>query len=174
VDATDKALFPTEGFRFSVESDHMRTLLGADRDYDRTVVEGMAALTPLKKHTLLPNFTLATAWDTDPPLSRPLFLGGYPRFIGYAMEEFIANDYGRFQLVYRYSLTDKLYLKAIGNVGAVWRSLDDLLSREQQADLLWGGGVSLAWDTLIGPVDVALGLGENERLHLYVFYGYPF
>ena len=84
----------------------------------------------------------------------------------------MGNDLARFQLLYRYRLFDKVYIKLAGNAGAVWNSVDEF--KNEDSTWYWGGGAGLAYDSYIGPVEATLGLGEKGRWNIYINYGYGF
>jgi outer membrane translocation and assembly module TamA len=105
-------------------------------------------------------------------MTQVVFLGGYPGMLGYAFEEFYGNEMARLQLLYRYRLTERIYLQAAGNVGQVWNSLD--VGEETWDRVLWGGGGGLAFDTPMGPLALTLGLGEQGRTNFYFNFGYGF
>jgi outer membrane translocation and assembly module TamA len=128
--------------------------------------------TPWPRHTLEPNWSLVSSLNTAPPLTQVVFLGGYPGMLGYAFEEFFGNEMARLQLLYRYRLTERIYLQAAGNLGHVWDTLDQWESTWDR--MRWGGGGGVAFDTPLGPLAVTMGFGEQGRTNFYFNFGYGF
>ncbi len=172
LDTMDKNPFPTRGFTSNIVLHRMLKDLYSDVDFARMEWSGSLALTPWPRHTLEPNWKLATSLNTSPPLTQVVFLGGYPGMLGYAFEEFFGSELARAQLMYRYRLSDRIYLLAAGNTGQVWDSLDE--GERQWDHLLWGGGGGVAFDTPLGPLALTLGFGEQGRTNLYFNFGYGF
>jgi outer membrane translocation and assembly module TamA len=172
LDTLDTKAFPTRGFTSQMTLHRMLRDLYSEVDFSRVEWSGSLVLTPWSRHTLEPNWSLVSSLNTAPPMTQVVFLGGYPGMLGYAFEEFYGNEMARLQLLYRYRLTERIYLQAAGNVGQVWNSLD--VGEETWDRVLWGGGGGLAFDTPMGPLALTLGLGEQGRTNFYFNFGYGF
>jgi NTE family protein len=171
-DTLDKKPFPTRGFTSLMTLQRMLRDMYSEVDYSRVEWSGSVAVTPWPRHTLEPNWSLVSSLNTAPPLTQVVFLGGYPGMLGYAFEEFYGNDMARLQLLYRYKLTDHIYLQAAGNVGYIWNSLDEWEGTWDR--MRWGGGGGVAFDTPMGPLALTLGFGEQGRTNFYFNFGYGF
>jgi NTE family protein len=172
LDTLDRAAFPRRGFTTDLAFTRMLRSLGSDADFNRLRWDGSLIIPLSDKHLLRPNWSLASSFDTNPPFSQAVYLGGYEGMWGYAYEEFFGQELGRFQLMYRYRVMPWLYLRLAGNVGGVWDSLEQ--AREYWDRLIWGGGVGFGADTPLGPLEFALGWGEAGRFNAYLTFGYSF
>ena len=172
VDTMDRMPFPTSGLLSELSYSHMLSAVGSDMDFFRLDWRGSVAIPLGQKHLLRPVWRLVTSFDSDPPFSQSVFMGGFDGMWGYAYEEFLGQDLARFQLIYRYRLTPVVYLRLAGNVGGVWYSLDQ--ARRNWSQVYWGGGLGLGVETPLGPLEVALGFGEVGRINAYLAFGNNF
>ena len=173
LDTLDKSPFPHRGFQSRLTYTKMMQDLGSDVDYSRMTWDGAVAIPLGDRHTLEPNFSWATSFESEPPISQALYLGGFDGMWGYAHEEFSAQDLARFQLLYRYQFSDNLYLMLGGNAGWVNDTFAERFGfDESDDDVMFGGGVGVAWNTMIGPVSLILSHGESGRFNFYFNYGY--
>jgi NTE family protein len=173
LDTLDKSPFPQRGFQTRLNYTQMMPDLGSDVDYSRLIWDWRWAIPLGARQTLEPNFTWATSFESEPPISQTLYLGGYNGMWGYAHEEFSTQDLTRFQLLYRYRFKENIYLLLGGNAGLT----NDTLSERQgfgvsEGDILFGGGVGAAWNSMIGPFSLVLSHGEGGRFNFYFNYGY--
>ena len=173
LDTLDENPFPHRGFQTELTYTQMMQDLMSDVDYTRLIWEGRLAIPLGARHTLEPNFTWATSFESEPPVSESLYLGGYNGMWGYAHEEFSAQDLARFQLLYRYQFSENLYLLVGGNAGMVNDNVSERYGfGVSEGDIMFGGGIGAAWNTMIGPVSLVLSHGENGRFNFYFNYGY--
>jgi NTE family protein len=172
LDTLDRLPFPRKGFTSNMAFTRMLKRLGSELNFTRLGWEGSVVIPLSEKQILRPNWSLSSAINTNPPFSQSVYLGGFEGMWGYAYEEFFGQELARFQLMYRYRVLSWLYLRLAGNVGSVWESLEN--AQEYWDRLHWGGGVGLGVDTPLGPMEMALGFGESERINAYLTFGYNF
>lgn len=172
LDTLDRKPFPTRGFTSEIEGVRMLRDIWSELDYSRLIWRGAIAIPLADRHTIEPNWTLASSLNTSPARTQVMFLGGFPGLLGYAFEEFYGNELARLQMLYRWQLSNRVYLLLAGNIGQTWDSLDQ--ADQQWDNLHWGGGGGVALDTPLGPLSLTLGLGEQGRSNLYFNFGYGF
>lgn len=172
IDTMDRMPFPTGGLTSGLLFTRMLKDVGSDLDFSRLEWRGTMAVPLAKRHLLRPVWRAVSSFDTEPPFSQAVFLGGFDGMWGYAYEEFLGQDLANLQLIYRYELTPVVYLRLAGNVGGAWMSLSD--ARENWQQLYWGGGFGLGLDTPLGPLEMALGFGEAGRVNAYLSFGHNF
>lgn len=172
LDTLDRDPYPNGGFRSEFTALRSAKNFLATSDFTRLTWEAKVALAITDRQTLVPNWSLGTSLDSGAPLAQMMFLGGYPGLWGYANDEFYGQELVRAQLLHRYKLMPSLYWQTAINAGKVSDSLENSLAKFD--DLRWGGGAGLAYDTPLGPAEVAVGLGEAGRLNLYLYFGYGF
>lgn len=172
LDTYDRLPFPRKGFSTDLTFTRMLKNLGSDIDFNRLRWDNSLVIPISDKQILRPNWSLASSFNTNPPFSQSVYLGGFEGMWGYAFEEFYGQELARFQLMYRYRVLPWLYLRLAGNVGGVWESLEN--AQEYWDRLYWGGGAGLAVDTPLGPLEFAVGWGESDRFNAYLSFGYNF
>ena len=172
LDTLDRKPYANTGFASELTWSENREEFGSDVEYRRLKWDAETAVPLASRHTIGANWSFYSSLDTDPPLSKVMFLGGFPGMLGYGHEEFYGNELLRFQLTYRYDYTDNIYLLLAGNTGAVWRNLEEVRSGETV--MHYGGGIGLGLNTPIGPLQVTFGVGEEDRMQAYLNFGYDF
>lgn len=172
MDTMDRMPFPSGGLSSDLTFTRMLKDVGSDLDFSRLEWHGTMAISLAKRHLIRPVWRLVSSFDTDPPFSQAVFLGGFEGMWGYAYDEFLGQDLANLQFIYRYELTPIVYLRLAGNVGGTWMSLSE--ARDNWERLYWGGGLGLGLDTPLGPLELALGLGEAGRVNAYLAFGHKF
>ncbi len=172
LDTLDRKPYATRGFTSELQILRALRALGSETDFLRVGWGGSLVMDLGGGHYLEPNWDLASALDTGPPLTQVVFLGGYPKLWGYSLDEFFGHNLARFQMLYRYRIQQQLFFLAAVNAGRVELTAEDLVANP--GGLYWGGGVGLGWGTPLGPLEVVGGLGEGGRLTGYVSFGYDF
>jgi NTE family protein len=172
LDTLDRLPFPRKGFTSHLAFTRMLKDLGSELDFNRLGWDGSVAIPLSDRQILRPNWSFASSFNTSPPFSQSVYLGGFEGMWGYAFEEFFGQELARFQLLYRYRVLPWLYLRLAGNVGGVWDSLEN--AQDYWDRLHWGGGAGLGVDTPLGPLELAVGWGESDRFNAYLSFGYNF
>ncbi|MFH1687785.1 MAG: patatin-like phospholipase family protein [bacterium] len=104
------------------------------------------------------------------PESEKFYLGGARSFAGLRQLQWSGDKVLRASQELRFKLPYRLYLTGRYDVGAVFSKTEDIkLSR-----LRHGGGLFLALDTPIGPIEVGFGAAEYELSRVYVNIGLAF
>ncbi|MCB2189238.1 MAG: patatin-like phospholipase family protein [Deltaproteobacteria bacterium] len=172
LDSLDRAWFPSSGISTSLRYWQMLRELGSTVSYQRLWWEGIWPYALAEKHVLELNWSAATSFFSNPPLSQTMFIGGINGMWGYGFDELHGMDYVRAQLLYRWKLSQMLIWELGLNAGNAWDDLN--LAETMDYRLLWGGGTGLGVDTPLGPIRVILGVGEQGRLAAYLTFGSGF
>jgi len=156
IDTQDKYPFPGDGvvIDLSYESAFMKPIeaVGFTKffmSYERyhAVADG---------HTLRPKIVLGVA-DETLPLSEQFSLGGQHSFFGYPEDNARGRQLLLGSIEYQYQLPLRLffdtYFKARYDIGSIWLKPEEI----RLEDLEHGIGVSLAFDTPVGPAEFSVG-----------------
>jgi hypothetical protein len=121
----------------------------------------------------------------NPPGFERAYLGGYGfsdaasyRFVGYERDEFAVPDTTIAGVGYRH----QLFMRPLGFIGKGYLSVEYNLARmDDTADgraafghVVHGGAMGLDFDTMIGPMRFAAGIGESAKPKIYISLGPSF
>ncbi|HXV78070.1 MAG TPA: patatin-like phospholipase family protein [Candidatus Polarisedimenticolaceae bacterium] len=173
LDTLDNAYFPRHGTQFILDQRISRQGLGADRDYERLLFEGVTAGS-FGPNTLLGKLRIGTDYDSDLPFYDDFRLGGFLDMSGLTRGQLLGNELGFLALVYYRKLNRSpgafgmnYYLGASLEAGSVWE--------QQQAvtlsDLEPAGSIFVGAETLFGPIYLAYGQTSGTRGTFYFFLG---
>lgn len=178
LDTLDAFPFPRAGSSVSFSANWMNTVFGGDRNFARLYCGYTQYLTLWQRHTFAYGVRLGSSAGTRMPVSEEFWFGGPDTFVGYAREELRGAHLGVARLDYRYKVLDLptgvgegVYFHLAFNTGNVWRSLHDV---EKRFRLRYGGGVGASVDSVIGPLTVGYGRGDEDQDEVYVSLGVPF
>lgn len=181
IDTRDHNTFPRSGLLFKVSYETASPSYGGDLEFRKTVLSGQAVLAPGKGHTVAVDVS-AGLGSGALPYQEQFGIGGADSLLGvplpgYHRREFVGTNELGALLTYRWMMADyqlkavkAIYLVLSGGAANVWDKRDDLSSR----DLRKGAGIGLHADTLIGPVRLDLGAGEDKRYLVYFSAGFDF
>lgn len=126
-----------------------------------------------KNHTVIPRLAWGTS-ELTTPFVEQFKLGGHESMYGLRENQMNGRHLFLASLEYRLRLPLKLlfdtYLSGRYDFGTVWRSHEDIKPRE----LIQGVGLGLAIDSIIGPVELAVGRNSTGRHQYYVNIGHNF
>jgi len=173
VDTLDSSIFPRDGLlgdvRWRVTDEALR---GASEG--STLEMTLGAPFTRGELTLFPKISGGTTLDDESPIGGQFTLGGFQRLSGLAERELAGNHYGLGVLqLYRElearssQLGMATYLGGTLELGGVWADEDDVSSDE----LLFGGSLYLAVDSIVGPAYLGFGLTEGGDTAVYVYIG---
>ena len=121
---------------------------------------------------------MGSAAGTRLPVSEEFLFGGPDYFFGYAREELRGSHLGVARAEYRYKLFDLptgagegTYLHFVFNAGNIWRTWREV---ENHFRLRYGGGIGLGIDSVVGPIAVGYGRGDEAQDEVYLSIGVPF
>ncbi len=183
-DSQDKYPFPTNGILMNVYYETFQKILGGDISYSKIFFSYEAFHTYLSLHTLSPKFIFGFG-DETLPLAEQFRLGGQNSFFGLRENDLRGKQIFLASLEYRFFLPIKIffdtYLKVRYDLGTVWAGASSVKFSEMRH----GIGVTISFNTPIGPANFSVGKGffiRNDLLKKplsfgpYQFYfeiGYP-
>ncbi len=99
------------------------------------------------------------------------YFGNYLPFAGMKRMELNADNVAYISLDFRVSLWQKIYTTLISNAGFYNNNSSD----QPQGNFIIGGGLSVAYDSVVGPVEVILSTSNfNNQIRPYFSLGYYF
>ena len=110
------------------------------------------------RHTLLAGLAGGITLDEDAPYYDQFQLGGLFKLSGLSDMQLVGQNMALGELLYYTNLSKKLHVGCGLETGNIWNDR----SEAKFEDLLWGGVVFAAVDTIIGPVYLAYGITEGE------------
>jgi NTE family protein len=181
IDTRDRSTFPRTGLLFKGSYETAAPSYGGNLDFRKTAIAGEGCLPLAERHTVI--FSASAGLGSgDLPYHEQFGIGGADSLLGFPLpgyhrREFVgANEMGAL-LTYRWMMAEyqlkavkAVYLVLSGGAANVWENRDDLSPR----DLRKGAGIGLHADTLIGPVRLDLGAGEDNRYLVYFSAGFDF
>jgi NTE family protein len=172
VDTRDRLPFPRRGRYVHAFYENVYADLGEDDAFFRFFLR-LETFHSRGPHTFHPKLSLATS-DQTTPFSEQFRLGGPDDVYGLREHELIGRHFTLGSLEYRYQLRRKplfdLYLSFRYDLSGLWIDKRDANYRKFHHAF----GVSLGWNTPLGPISVAYGRYENIRQRVYVSAGYSF
>ena len=156
VDTQDKYPYPQKGFYFNAEYDVAQKILGGQIGYTNFNFQYKSFFTLNDVSTFSPKILMGFA-DKTLPLSEEYSLGGQDSFFGMRADEFRGRQIFLTSLEYRYKLPFEIffdtYFKMRYDLGSTWEVQEQIKFKE----LRHGVGVSLSFDTPVGPAEFSVG-----------------
>ena len=155
IDSQNKYPFPTKGTYVNTYYETAQQILGGDIGFSKFSFDYTGYFS-FENHTIKPRFIFGFA-DETLPLSQQFEFGGQKNFFGYRDYEFRGRQVFIASLEYRYKLPFQIYvdtyLKVRYDLGSSWPNQEQI----QFKDLKHGLGLTLSFDTPIGPADFSVG-----------------
>jgi NTE family protein len=156
IDTQDKYPYPLSGFYFNAEYEVAQKILGGDVGYTNFNFQYKSYFTINRASTFSPRILMGFA-DKTLPLSEEYSLGGQDSFFGMRADEFRGRQIFLSSLEYRYKLPFEIffdtYFKIRYDLGSIWEVQEQIKFKE----LRHGVGLSLSFDTPVGPADFSVG-----------------
>ncbi len=156
IDTQDKYPYPLKGFYFNAEYEVAQKIFGGDVGYTNFNFQYKSYFTINEVSTFSPKVVMGFA-DKTIPLSEQYSLGGQDSFFGMRADEFRGRQIFLASLEYRYQLPFEIffdtYCKMRYDLGSTWEVQEQIKFKE----LRHGVGVSLSFDTPVGPADFSVG-----------------
>ena len=172
VDTRDRLPFPRRGRFAHVFYENATADLDAKESFFRFFLK-METFHSRGPHTLHPKINLGTSHQIT-PFSEQFRLGGPDEVYGLREQEFVGRHFAIGSLEYRYILRRKplppLYLSLRYDLNGLWIDKRDANYRKFRHAF----GVSLAYETPLGPLSLAYGQYEKSRRRVYVSLGFNF
>ncbi|NOQ35144.1 MAG: BamA/TamA family outer membrane protein, partial [Methylococcaceae bacterium] len=174
-DTLDDVSFPTSGFFSKVEYKKSLKFLGADNDYQQLRFAGGFAQS-INQHSFLAKLNLNSTLTGDTTPYTSFRLGGQLNLSAYNRNELAGGHSGLLAAIYYYNLTEQESLLSMPmrvgfslEIGNVWMQKEDFAST-----FVPSGSLFLGVDTLLGPLYLGAGLGENGRHAVHFTFGKTF
>ena len=129
---------------------------------------------------LLPSFNSQISLASVAPVFYRSYIGGFQKtnyfgnylpFAGLKRMEISADNVAFACLDLRVKMWEKIYTTFISNIGVY----NDNNSADQDGKFMIGGGISVAYDSVVGPVELILSTSNlNNKLTPYFSLGYYF
>ncbi len=156
IDTQDKYPYPEKGFYFNAEYEVAQKILGGNIGYTNFNFQYKSYLTFNRVNTFSPRVVMGFA-DKTLPLSEEYSLGGQDSFFGMRADEFRGRQIFLSSLEYRYKLPFEIffgtYFKMRYDLGSTWEVQEQIKFKQ----LRHGVGISLSFDTPVGPADFSVG-----------------
>ncbi len=155
IDSQNKYPFPTKGTYVNTYYETAQQILGGDIGFAKFSFDYTGYFS-FDNHTIRPRFIFGFA-DETLPLSQQFEFGGQKNFFGYRDYEYRGRQIFIASLEYRYKLPFQIYvdtyLKVRYDLGSSWPNQEQI----QFKDLKHGLGLTLSFNTPIGPADFSVG-----------------
>ena len=156
VDTQNKYPFPTEGSFLNTYYETAQKVLGGDVSFAKYWLNYRSYFSLSNNVVFTPSVILGFA-DETLPLSEHFSFGGQKNFLGYRDYEYRGRQIFIASVEYRYKLPFKIYfdtyLKFKYNLGSAWEKQEQIKFKH----LKHGIGLTLSFDTPIGPADFSVG-----------------
>lgn len=177
IDTFDSIHIPRRGVQLSVAFEDRMRILGGDTNGRSFEVGGFAAQS-WGKNTVLVGGAFGTNLDDEETAADLFGFGGFLSMAGFSRDEVNGAHLTQATVMYYRQvaghntglLSIPIYIGANFDVGNVWADLDDFAFR----DLVYGGGLFLAAETVIGPVYFGSGLNSEGDVSVFLFLGQIF
>ncbi len=156
IDTQDKYPYPEKGFYFNAEYEVAQKILGGNIGYTNFNFHYKSYFTLNGINTFSPRVVMGFA-DKTLPLSEEYSIGGQDSFFGMRADEFRGRQIFLSSLEYRYKLPFEIffdtYFKMRYDLGSTWEVQEQIKFKR----LRHGVGLSLSFDTPVGPADFSVG-----------------
>jgi len=171
VETINKQPFPTSGKKHLFYAQLAADILGGEIDYTKffSSIESYFPLTD--KINFHPKISVGFT-DTKHmiPISEQFYIGGHYSFYGFNTDELTGAKAILGNMELRYKLPYRFYLYGRYDLGEVYSTLDEIKLR----NLRHGYGISLAFDSPIGPIDFGYGKSGSHPDCFYINIGLMF
>lgn len=173
VDRMDARVFARHGSYLRLNGYFSNDALGADDEYSK--LEGVARwVWSTGNHTVGVGLMSGYSFGDDVPVYDQFAIGGMTTIPGFAPGELRGSFYDVASMNYRYrigqlspSMGKGTYILAGVSAGNVWQSSGEI----EVGDVIFGGSVGIAMDTLMGPIIIGAGEAEGGGKQLYMTVG---
>ncbi|MCP4570155.1 MAG: BamA/TamA family outer membrane protein, partial [FCB group bacterium] len=169
VESFDRYPFPTTGNKHRFDLRFAGKLFGGEIEYTRFFTS-LEAYYPLGQYlNYHPKLSVGLSRRGLPP-SEKFYAGGCRSLAGYRINELSGDKMFMFNQELRLKLPARFYLTGHIDFGDLYAGADDIKIRQ----LRRGFGVSLAFDSPLGPVVIGYGGGDSPKDRVYFSAGFGF
>jgi NTE family protein len=175
-DTLDDAQFPRQGMRANLNWDQSSQALGADERLAAIEI-GFEKIWSRGKNSWLLGVEYATTNDTPSGIQDLFQMGGFLRLSGLERGEISGPHSALARLMYYRRISEStgglldvpMYVGMSAEIGNVWQTRSDM----SFDTALVNGSIYAGFDTIIGPVYLAVGFAEGGSTNYYMFFGEP-
>jgi NTE family protein len=181
IDTRDRDAFPHTGMLLKGSYEGARPAYGSTNAFTKAALSLQGAIPMAERHTLILEGSGGLGGG-DMPYEEQFGIGGVDYLLGfplagYQRREFTGPDELGFSAAYRWTIKEyhlkavkAVYLNLVGQAANVWDSSGDV----SVDHLRTGVGIGLHADTIIGPVRLDFGAGEQNRYMIYFSAGFDY
>lgn len=184
-DTRDDRFNPTEGWYATASIQSAGGILGGDytyRKYDLDLRTYLSTdvfddedrddtrITDTINDGVLAMRAIAGFGDSELPSFAKYEIGGLGTVRGYDYKEFEGDTSLVFNVEYRFPLSDNLQGVVFVDWGNAWGFNESI----SIADLKFGKGFGIRFDTVLGPISIDYGIGEDQEGQTYFSIGHSF
>jgi len=180
-DTFERTVYPRRGLYVQLMAEATRDDFGSDASFSRFIFDWRAIVPIGRKVSILQNLYLGTTSGDDVPLAYHFFLGGVDEritllgketsFYGLEHDESVGTHAQMLQLGAQCDVLDGNYVILTWNAG---NTFDEWTSNLADNEYINGVGLTLALDTLLGPIELTGMTGEKHDFLAYFSAGYKF
>lgn len=168
-DRLDDRYFPGHGDLLRVNYYNSDESLGADREYEQILFDGLSART-YGDHSLMAGGRYYETLDGVSPNYSQFRAGGFARLSGYRFEELRGQNFGMVMAGYRYHAGGSglfpAYLGTTLEYGAMADDADDIFD-----EALIHGSAYFGYRSPIGPLYLGIGMAEGGKQTYFLYVG---
>lgn len=171
VETINRYPFPTEGKKHLFYFQFSADILGGETKYTKlySSVESYFPIT--ERINFHPRISFGhTDAKYGIPISESFYVGGHHSFYGYSTDELVGAKMILGNMELRYKLPYRFYISGRYDFGDVYTTVDQIKLR----NLRHGYGISLAYDSPIGPIELGYGKSGKRTRCFYVDIGLAF
>lgn len=177
VDTLDNIRFPTSGTALNIRYKNNATFIGGDDVVDQININGFQPFS-WNENTLALRYRFATTFNGT-PRSIDLFpLGGFMQLSAYTPGQITGYHGGSLAGVFYRKISGgvqpfgdtPIYIGGSIEAGNAWNIQDDM----SFDDLRWSSSLFIGADTLIGPIYLGGGFGEESQASAFLYVGQIF
>lgn len=170
-DSLERAVFPTRGHSWRLQSAAGYNQPGRELRYFRHAVDWQGFYPVTRRLTLLNRVQLGSVSEGDPPLHDYFFLGGASSFWGYRPQELSDRNLQALQLGGQYEFMTNRYLSVRWNIGGVTPVWEWNLNRRR---FHTGAGLMVGAPTILGPIELTIMRSSRHPFLAHLNIGYRF
>jgi NTE family protein len=169
VDTRDKHVFPLQGSILDLNLEFAFEIFGGKEVYQRGEFLWKTYIPVFNFLHLIPSATFGLSDNPLPP-SEKFYIGGYRSLFGFRAFELEGDKLFNGNLELRFKFPYKFYISPRFDIGNVWSTWNQVAIR----DLIYGYGISIAYDSYLGPLILSYGRNERGNDRFYLDLGYDF
>jgi outer membrane protein assembly factor BamA len=172
LESFDKVPFPRTGNMYLIELKITGAAFGGESDFTRVFTSLEIYLPLIWRFNYHPKISLGAS-RTGLPESEKFYVGGSKSLAGYRVNQLSGDKVFLLNQEFRFDLPLNLYFTARWDVGDIYAHTDQIKLENMRSGL----GAGMAWNSPIGPFEVAYGRVDHQGRvndHVYVNVGFIF